>query len=43
MHHALKTYAFLTLALNRGEWSVSVATSAHWLAGWVVAGVDMDS
>ena len=43
MHHALKTCAFLTSALDGGEWSVSIATSAHWLAGWVVAGADMDS
>jgi len=43
MYHALKTYAFLTPALYGGEWSVSIATSAHRLAGWVVAGADMDS
>jgi len=43
MHHAFTTYVFLTSAVDGGEWSISIATSAHWLAGWVVAGADMDS
>jgi hypothetical protein len=43
MHHALKTYAFLISALDGGEWSVSFATTAHWVADWVVAGADMDA
>jgi hypothetical protein len=31
MHHTLKTYAFLTSALDGSEWSVSIATSAYWV------------
>ena len=39
VHHVLKAYAS---ALDGGEWSVWIATSAHWVAGWLVAGADMD-
>jgi hypothetical protein len=43
MHHALKTYAFVTSTLDAGERSGSIATSTHRVADWVVAGADMDS